>query len=777
MLDEFLNELSFPLHSFYKELDRKQLLFLYFCCQGEEDVEELPQNDNLFTIFNEMTSKKNIMLRKLKKQEVINDLTNFYKEDTKGFVKLLQYEFCNPDLILINNMLKGIYLVVEYTFRKKIKNIIKVVTTNENHSDFNSILDEYFMNEKPLLNFLGAISLIVKIDTFCSQHNFSSISDHILNIKLSLLERLMYYYHQFDVQEHINLSKDLVSMEAKIDKLTKDLQKNKDTLLKSRQLSKTIMAEKKELTKQIKELTKQIKDISKEKVNDDSEIVTQLINDLRNKDDIIRQKDIEIKELKERPSSMYTTLINDLNKQILLQKEQNRDKTKEIRELKNTLFKYDNMDFNEYLKKYLSKGSLSKKSFEIISPYYEQYEKNLIEKEKAIAIIEKPKKESYIGRCIISGQTHYVSFPNGTEVEITNIPENTYLAEGQFILIDQEGRFRWSYQYKYNKYDNDYIIKKFASIVEMGVKVDIGNGILEIINKVPQNIQFRDKQIVALGANNDYIRYYTPLKYNADYFLKSALVRGYSVSYVIKVFQQGCLLRNIETSEEYFKDIDSNNFQIKEQIIVVLKNDKVINTINNTKFYTLSSYYKNVQYGTVEIKEDRVLLRKLNDEIVLVSGVPMNLEVVTGQVINIDEYNNYLSLRFEDTPEELRKPFLNSILYKKNKVTKTQQPNIELNKSVCILGNISFDKNYKLACYKIGYKAEVIDGFSSWEKIFMQIKNIDLAIVIPSFISHDNMWKLKGLKDIHILFPDSDGANRITNEILEYEKKKQAVVQ
>jgi Chromosome segregation ATPases len=765
MLEEFLSEFNFPLQKLYGELDKKQLLFLHLCGQNHDRVKELFGSNNLFDLFYEMASDQDVVLRKIKKQDVVKNLIEEHEQDTKGLVQILYYEFYKPDVILPDGLLKGIYLVVDYIFCQNLREVFMNMVKNKS-GGFRSVLDSYFLKDKHILNFLGAIALIAKIDNFSTHFDSDDIEESIYGIKNSLMERVMYYYYQINIDEVIEHNKNSVTIEKKINKLTRDLEKNKEMLAKNRQLSKTLTAEKKELNGKIKEL-------SKEKPNNDTELVTQLLTDLRKKDDVIEQKDKEIKAVKEKPSTMYTTLINDLNNQILTQKEQNRTKTGEIKDLKSKLFKYENREFNEYLSQQLVENALSDKSFEIIKPYYEKYINDVALREAVITTeVEVPKKVSHIGYCVIENQTHYIVLPIGKKMEIINIPENTYLAENQFILIDEDGNFRWAFQYKYDAYDTDYLIKRYASSVD-GIRADKGDGILEQINRLPQSVRLRDKQIIALSADNNYIRYYMPLKYNADYFLESALIKGHTLSYVLKVFPQGCLLRNIETSEEYFKDVDRNGFELKEQIIVILKEDKIINIITFSKFYTLSSYYKNMQYGTIEIKDERVLLRKLSDEIVLVNEVPTNIELVTGQVINIDEYNNYLSLRFEDTPEELRKPFLNSVSYKKNKNNRDQRESIELNKSVCIIGNISFENNYKLSCCRIGYKAEVIDGYEPWEKIRTQIKDVDLVIVISSFVSHDNMWRLKDQKDIPpVLYPGSDGANRITNEIIKYDEKQ-----
>lgn len=769
MLDKFLNEFQFPLNEFYGELDKKQLLFLHLCGQNQDRVKELFGSSNLFDLFYEMASDQDVVLRKIKKQDVIRNLIEEHEQDTKGLIQILYYEFYKPDVLLPDGLLKGIYLVVDYIFCQNLREVFRNMIRNRD-GGFQKVLDTYFLKDKNILNLLGAIALIAKLDNFSSHFESEDFEESIFGIKNSLLERAIYYYYQINMQERLEYNKNSANMEKKVVKLTRDLEKNKETLLKSKQQTKAVTAEKKELTAKIKEL-------SKENPDNDSEMVRQLFADLRKKDELIEQKDKEIKEIKEKPSTLYNTLINDLNEKILIQKEQNRIKTGEIRELNTKLSKYENRDFDEYLSKYLSENSLSDKSFEIIKPYYEKHIDEVGLKESAITntVVEPPKRVSHIGYCVIENQTHYIMLPNGKKMEIINIPENTYLAENQFILIDEDGSFRWGYQYKYDTYDTDYLIKKFTSSVD-GVRADKGDGMLEPINRLPQSVRLREKQIVALGADDNYIRYYMPLKYNADYFLKSALIKGHILSYVLKVFPQGCLLRNIETSEEYFKDIDRNNFELREQIIVILKEDKVVNTINFSKFYTLSSYYKNSQYGTIEVKDDRILLRKLSDEIVLVNEVPTNVDLVTGQVINIDEYNNYLSLRMEDTPEELRKPFLNAVSYRKNKNNKDQRESIELNKSVCILGNISFENNYKLSCCRIGYKAEVVDGFLSWDKIRTQIKDVDLVVVVSSFISHDNMWRLKEQKDIPpVLYPDSDGANRIVNEIMKYEEKEDVI--
>jgi len=45
--------------------------------------------------------------------------------------------------------------------------------------------------------------------------------------------------------------------------------------------------------------------------------------------------------------------------------------------------------------------------------------------------------------------------------------------------------------------------------------IDKGDNVLLKLNNIPPNVQLRDKSIVSVDSNNNFLRFYKPVKHNA----------------------------------------------------------------------------------------------------------------------------------------------------------------------------------------------------------------------------------------------------------------------
>lgn len=378
---------------------------------------------------------------------------------------------------------------------------------------------------------------------------------------------------------------------------------------------------------------------------------------------------------------------------------------------------------------------------------------------------------SRIGYCNIKNDEHYAVFPNKEAAEIIDIPSTVYLAQGQFVLIDEYGCFKYVFPYGIGDNELNQSVSSFAvvNINETGIFIEKGDNMLKKLDNIPASIQLRDKNIVSVDSQNRFIRFYKPIKHNADSFMASAKAKGHQMVFVLKMLQDGSVLRDIETGKEFCKNICSGNITVKENQVVCLQDDKVVTAFNSSKFYTLSSYYDNFEYGTVEIKDGLVFLRKLTGEKVIIKDAPEYLR--SGQVVYVDENNNFCGI--EDNGEgfendTIKRNVTNIRTYRK--ISRNEK--IEVIKKVLILGNNSYANSYKLSLLKYGYKAEVLEGFEPWTRINSELKETDVVVVITSHMSHDNMWRIKKeVNDIPVIYSEFDGANRILEQILNQEQK------
>lgn len=378
--------------------------------------------------------------------------------------------------------------------------------------------------------------------------------------------------------------------------------------------------------------------------------------------------------------------------------------------------------------------------------------------------------------CIIDNSKHYAVLPNKEVIEIMDIPPAIYLAHGQFILIDEYGCFKYAFPYKISDNELNQSINNFAvvSFKDSVAFVEKGDGILHKLNNVPANIQLRDKNIVSVDSQNNFIRFYKPVKHNADSFLMSAKAKGHQMVFVLKVLPDGALLRDIETGKEFFSYLDAGNIMFKENQVICICGNKVISVFSSYKFYTLSSYYDKFEYGTVEIKDGLAFLQKLTGEKVIIKDAPSNL--CSGQVIYVDENNNFCGI--EDSGEDIENDEVKKNIEKIKILKKASKNNkIEVTKQVLILGNKAYENSYKLCFLKYGYKAEVLEGFDPWAKINSLLKETDIVVVIISHVSHDNMWRIKKeIIDIPVIYSEFDGANRILEQVIAQDQEEKFTV-
>lgn len=374
-------------------------------------------------------------------------------------------------------------------------------------------------------------------------------------------------------------------------------------------------------------------------------------------------------------------------------------------------------------------------------------------------------KESYevrIGYCNIENSKHYIIDAEGKESEIVNIPNSTYLGEGQFVLVDQYNNFKWAYPYRtdYNDYHKIY---SYGVIILKDNKyfIDKGSGIIENIN-IPNNIQLKERQVVSIDNQNNLLRYYKSIKYSADLFMKSIRSKNQKMLFILKIMSNGCILRDIETGVEFFKVLDINNRKVEEEQVICVNGNEIISIFNSSKIYTLSSFYDKADYGIVKEENNQFFIKKINGELYLLNDYPPFIK--DGQTIYIDEFNNFLSVEENECiiSHNSKKRYSSNKPLKRLNRTKAMQ----ISKNVTILGNKNFENSYKLGLLKYGYRAEVIEGFEPWSKILNPLKDSDIVIVITNHISHDNMWRVKrDISNIPVIYSEYDGVNRILEQI------------
>ncbi|WCK57597.1 DUF2325 domain-containing protein (plasmid) [Aneurinibacillus sp. Ricciae_BoGa-3] len=763
MLIDFLSKQDFPIHQFCNELDKWELLFLNFLIshKSEEEVDLICDHPEILKDFNKMSQKYiGAKLRKLSKEEVMDKFTRQFEETQLTpliYVNAYRFSF-DPDAVVFSTKILAIQRFVEMLFHKNITTLMDSYHAGDLEDEVSpdEFLEKYCMKDKPILNTLGLIALTAKMDKLLfdvkGKGGLSKIGQEL---RFSIFVKLFQKFNEIkelDTQHYKILSK---QQAITIEKLESQMKRKEDVYTKQKESQRKLTNEVKELNKKVADLENKTEDIA------DKEMVNRLYADIQKKDQQIEKLTSDLTHLKEKPMTMYTTMIENLNLQVATLKSELRDKTGEIRDCKKRIQELQDRTVENMLQEFLDTNGFTESLSNILTPFVKPKEAISENNELHTDSIKPTPK---IGYCMIENNTHYIVFPNQSRIEIKDLSASTYIGEWQFVKVDEEGHFRWAYVSKFEEHERDYSIHEFAMVSIQGADVFIekANGSLVKLENIPSSIQLRDKQIVAVDAKNQFIRFYRPLHFNADHYLKSIKSRGQSVYYVLKVFPNGVLVRDIETGEELFKMVKDSQEELKEQQILCLHEDEVISVYNIPKFYTLSSYYQNGEFGVVQIKNETPYLQKLSGEVVILKDLPYAVE--SGQIIKIDEFNNYLfTKKDEATPESKRKTVgsnSSSVVKKSNAYEK-----IDVTKEVLIIGNITYENSYKMAFLKKGCRANVIDGYLSWGKIKSALKEKDAVLVVTEFVSHDNMWRIKEEPlDVPVIYSEFEGANRLLEQ-------------
>lgn len=514
------------------------------------------------------------------------------------------------------------------------------------------------------------------------------------------------------------------------------------------------------------------------------ENMNELKKELDIKNQIIDKLTREIQDNKERPLKLYNSMIDNLNDQIANLKLINKERQIELKQIKKEYDKIIQNPTLEVVKKYIENNGVNEELIAIISPYTKQEcdVEEIVEEKQEIIEEPQPVAVNRIGYCVIDDNKHYVSFNyNDRLYELNGLPEGTYLAENQFILVSPEYNFKWAYSYKY---DNSYLTGINIAIVK-GFNQEENYLIVGYSDEKEEKVDLRNfpnprfKLGQVIGIHDGTIaRMYRPISYNMDSFILSIKAKQHNAYFVLKNFNTGFFVRNIITGEELLKSFElKDNIAIEEGNIICTNDSRLVTTFKSSRFYTMSSLYNKSYIGVLSADNKNFFVIKSNGEKVIVNNIPPNIDSgLDGEIIKIDEFNNFI--RFEKHDEAFNQvQALDKRIEKKprNNSVFTGSLKAKTGVRVLIIGNVSYENSYKLAFFKEGIDVEVIEGFDSWGKIAASIKESNYVIIVLNHVSHDNMWRIKrSTPEIPVIYSEYDGANRLV-ELIAQQNTKESV--
>lgn len=767
MLETYLKSKTLNVRDFCNELDDKYILILFFLNRQDREALDMMSKvminaDNFFR-----TAKKAIGNKNLKQfcKEVVDILIEDLEEEKVGewSYSELYSASLNNEYIHFNSKTLMLQNFINLIMSDKLDKIDKLLSSTK-LSGLKEQIPKFLFPSKPIINSLCIITLIGKSENVFEEVNAPFVEAFFEELYLNL-------FNQFDMikqnkMEFLNTK--LIQKELEVQKIKEDNKKKESAVIKQKELNKNLKTEYKILLTDFNKLKSSNNQNKNDKDNENYKQKYETVNAQLEE----KQKGLESVT---KTLDNYKGEMNSYKEEVRLLNLEKNEKEKIINSYLRKLESYESKTIETYLDDYLEKEGFTDRLVNYIEPLLNQYklEKEKVElEEKRLEeqeALERNRVEQKIGYVTIEDNKHIVNFIDGTSELIKEIPISSYIARNQFIKVQFDGTFKWLYNYHFEESERDNQIYKFGSVVYKNGEPHLMVTHLDIqkIEKIPPNITLRENQIISVNKNMELIRFYKATVLNADYFMDSIKAKEHQAFYVLQVFPNGVLLRNIETGEEQFGVVESEE-SIEAQQVIVLQENQLIRKYSSPKFYTLSSYYKQSEHGVVEIKNDIVFIKKLSGELVIVNELPYQLDIQDGNVIIVDEFNNFLKLKrdFEKIEHTEERKKLTSA-FKTTTFKKGLSEKIEIKKEVLIIGKITYEFSYKMAFLKQGYRAEIVDGYEPWAKVKSAIKGKDFIVVVTEFVSHDSMWQIREVETKNpIIFSEHDGANRILEQVL-----------
>ncbi|MBG9732234.1 hypothetical protein ABD87_22685 [Lysinibacillus sphaericus] len=372
----------------------------------------------------------------------------------------------------------------------------------------------------------------------------------------------------------------------------------------------------------------------------------------------------------------------------------------------------------------------------------------------------------------------YVVFANGERTELKKLPQESFIANHQFVFVNENGEYLYNFPYYYEESEYDYQIQEFALLES--IQTHKNTATIRTINNeritlnIKGAIKYRENQIVAYRkVHGEYQinRFYRKLSITLDSFYEDIDNRGFTPLVYKRSISNGILVYNIAKDEEQFisslnSDRDIKQFNVEEGQVIIydFEQEKIMRTFRS-HFFRQSSFYPLAEPVTVcLINEETVFVERQNGERIILKDTPLFYNAVIDDVIMVDENGAFLQTQ---TNYQTRKKTIAERMKQNNKskVTKEKEDLPPITHNVLILGNPSNEKSYHMQLRKSGFEAVILDGYSPKHKVFSSARNKDFVIVCPDFISHDNMFAVRNDSSITCLFPPSDGAHVIIKEI------------
>lgn len=792
------NNIKIRNKSLINQLSRDELIYCHLhCCANEEFIWELGGYDLPLSKSDFENVKSKINLKKVKLNKIKEDLLKCIGLDEESN----KNEWFDTSVFTNKGLSEGnIFYVLFFSLMNRDITEVFRGYNKEKVADFLTEMSSFDKDDKPEYYVLKSLSAIVVLDNLRRLAEKDEIIDKVDSDSKSAREASEEFIKEIDtIQKTLVLcvyNNYSICCQEVIDKMSKESNKFEKELKKNSLQLEERNTKIKELKENIKELNKQLKDC--QKIIEMSEIKDSIKNiegSIKNIEMFNNGFSDEIKSMKkniivtsyENQIENYITRVSDLKKELSL-------KSLELKEIKK---EFDNYKFKieDNFIEHIKQNGVSGKVLDFIKTletdiHNEDFTFDSDICPDSIPCIEEPSIDNGnfafggLGYTSIEDGIHYVNFINGAKEEIIDLSDKIFLAEGQFILVDEDYRLTKTTISKYE--DNG----KSISSLRLGIVESVDPLIIKVNNNVVENIKFdisrgfyKPNQVIALNDDNYIARAFRTIKFNADETVKSIKARGLDAYYVLDVFSNSFFkLRNIENGIEDIYSLETNGVDISKFSVVFVKDLTVVSVTAQSKFYTASTFYKEkVIFGPVIIENGVTKIQKQSGEISLVNNIPDSYIIDNGDVVAVDEFNNFL---YVSNTNDLY--LEKSMLKKTAKQVASSKDNskpIKTKGEITIIGNLFYKNSYTMSFFKIGYKVNMLHGYdTSINKIVQTAKDSEAIIVNTSYCSHDNFWQIKdevkdgALSHLKYIFTQEDGANMLVYKFNELQKQNEVAV-
>lgn len=373
----------------------------------------------------------------------------------------------------------------------------------------------------------------------------------------------------------------------------------------------------------------------------------------------------------------------------------------------------------------------------------------------------------YIGYTAIEEDKHFVVLPDGSKHELLKLPDTLFLKPYQFIKVTSKYEFLKYYKEHYDESITHSDLYGFGVTLNSStdnnspVRYRKTDGTIGSLKGIPQNIKLRENQVIAYDSKGRFIRYYLYEFHDLDMIEPSISAKGMHTYILLKQLSGGCVVKDLQTNTEIFVSLDLSNENLEQYSTLIMKGEEVVTIFKSTQFYKKSSYYDKSETVVVDSQQGSdYFIRKFNGECVLLKNIPERLSINIGDVVRVDEDNNFIeSIRYSYQEKHISVE-QRKLISKLSNSIKEKSKKTDVKKRVLIVGNPGMSLTYEFNLAKLGYSTTTVDGYANYNEINSLYKNIDVVVIITKFISHSNMWKIKDSNITQpIIYAEKDGAS------------------